>query len=167
MALPTPAPKLWLHHLADEADAAFLYRELAAGEADPKRSALYTRLAEVENRHVGVWQRLLAENGHAVPVVRVSSKARMMAWLARRFGPHWLLPMLLEEEGQEVKGYLQLYKSAPDGATGGLDALPQNGAVVTLLSVCRLTHRQAYADIFMVACVGPLLALVVVVLVAA
>ncbi|MBA4325437.1 MAG: transporter [Rhodobacter sp.] len=52
-------------------------------------------------------------------------------------------------------------------ASGGLDALPQNGAVVTLLSVCRLTHRQAYADIFMVACVGPLLALVVVVLVAA
>ena len=47
------------------------------------------------------------------------------------------------------------------------DALPQNGAVVTLLSVCRLTHRQAYADIFMVACVGPLLALVVVVMVAA
>ena len=41
-----------------------------------------------------------------------------MAWLARRFGPHWLLPMLLEEEGQEVKGYLQLYKSAPEGATG-------------------------------------------------
>ena len=52
-------------------------------------------------------------------------------------------------------------------ASGGLDALPQNGAVVTLLSVCRLTHRQAYADIFMVACVGPLLALVVVVMVAA
>ena len=115
MPSPTHGPKLWLHHLADEADAAFLYRELAAGEADPKRSALYTRLAEVENRHVGVWQKLLTEHGHAVPAVRVSAKARMMAWLARRFGPQWLLPMLLEEEGQEVKGYLQLYKSAPDG----------------------------------------------------
>ena len=30
MPSTTPAPKLWLHHLADEADAAFLYRELAA-----------------------------------------------------------------------------------------------------------------------------------------
>ena len=118
MAAPTPAPKLWLHHLADEADAAFLYRELARGEPDPKRSALYTRLSEVENRHVGVWQKLLAENGHPVPTIRVSAKARTMAWLARRFGPAWLLPMLLEEEGQEVKGYLQLYKSAPEGATG-------------------------------------------------
>lgn len=46
-------------------------------------------------------------------------------------------------------------------ATGGLDALPHNGAVVTLLTVCRLDHRQAYGDIFMVACAGPILALVV------
>jgi VIT1/CCC1 family predicted Fe2+/Mn2+ transporter len=118
MPAPTPAPKLWLHHLADEADAAFLYRELARGEPDPKRSALYARLSEVENRHVGVWQKLLTENGHPVPTIRVSAKARAMAWLARRFGPAWLLPMLLEEEGQEVKGYLQLYKSAPEGTTG-------------------------------------------------
>jgi VIT1/CCC1 family predicted Fe2+/Mn2+ transporter/rubrerythrin len=118
MPSPTSAPKLWLHHLADEADAAFLYRELARGEPDPKRSALYTRLSEVENRHVAAWQRLLTENGHRVPAVRVSAKARMMGWFARRFGPQWLLPMLLEEEGQEVKGYLQLYKSAPEGAAG-------------------------------------------------
>ena len=118
MPSASPAPKLWLHHLADEADAAFLYRELARGEPDPKRSALYLRLAEVENRHVGVWQKLLAENGHSVPTVRVSAKARAMAWMARRFGPQWLLPMLLEEEGQEVKGYLQLYKSAPEGLAG-------------------------------------------------
>jgi VIT1/CCC1 family predicted Fe2+/Mn2+ transporter/rubrerythrin len=118
MSSPTPAPKLWLHHLADEADAAFLYRELARGEPDPRRSALYARLSEVENRHVAVWQRLLTENGHAVPALRVSPKARTMAWLARRFGPAWLLPILLEEEGQEVKGYLQLYRSSPEGATG-------------------------------------------------
>lgn len=48
-------------------------------------------------------------------------------------------------------------------ATGGLDALPHNGAVVTLLGICGLTHRQAYLDIWVVAVLGPLLALVVVV----
>jgi len=52
-------------------------------------------------------------------------------------------------------------------ATGGLDALPHNGAVVTLLAVCRLTHRESYADIFAVACVGPILALLVVLVLAA
>ncbi|MDU4962184.1 MAG: GntP family permease [Sporomusaceae bacterium] len=33
-------------------------------------------------------------------------------------------------------------------ASGGLDTLPHNGAVITLLAVCGLTHRQAYPDIF-------------------
>ncbi|HZW22702.1 GntP family permease [Noviherbaspirillum sp.] len=51
-------------------------------------------------------------------------------------------------------------------ATGGLDSLPHNGAVITLLSICKLGHRQAYPDIFMVAVVGPLAALAVVVLLA-
>ncbi|HVL58461.1 MAG TPA: GntP family permease, partial [Burkholderiaceae bacterium] len=48
-------------------------------------------------------------------------------------------------------------------ATGGLDSLPHNGAVVTLLSICRLTHRQAYKDVFVVASLAPLIALVVLV----
>lgn len=46
-------------------------------------------------------------------------------------------------------------------ATGGLDALPHNGAVVTLLAICGLTHREAYADLAVVAVIVPLLALVV------
>lgn len=48
-------------------------------------------------------------------------------------------------------------------ATGGLDTLPHNGAVVTLLSICGLTHRQAYKDLFFAIVPGPLLALVVVI----
>jgi H+/gluconate symporter-like permease len=47
-------------------------------------------------------------------------------------------------------------------ACGGLDSLPHNGAVITMLGICRLTHREAYADMFMVSVVGPLLAVVVV-----
>jgi H+/gluconate symporter-like permease len=35
-------------------------------------------------------------------------------------------------------------------ASGGMDTLPHNGAVITLLSVTGLTHRQSYADIFAV-----------------
>lgn len=33
-------------------------------------------------------------------------------------------------------------------AAGGLDTLPHNGAVITLLAACGLTHRQSYPDIF-------------------
>ncbi|MGJ7456286.1 GntP family permease [Halomonas sp. RA08-2] len=45
-------------------------------------------------------------------------------------------------------------------ATGGLDALPHNGAVITLLSICGLTHRQAYLDIGVVAVLIPVISLV-------
>ncbi len=45
-------------------------------------------------------------------------------------------------------------------ATGGLDALPHNGAVITLLTICGLTHKEAYKDIAVVAVLIPILALV-------
>lgn len=48
-------------------------------------------------------------------------------------------------------------------ATGGLDALPHNGAVITLLGICGLSHRQSYLDIFVVAVAIPVLSLVAVV----
>jgi H+/gluconate symporter-like permease len=45
-------------------------------------------------------------------------------------------------------------------ATGGLDALPHNGAVITLLVICGLTHRESYADIAVVAVAIPIIALI-------
>ncbi|MNN99203.1 hypothetical protein D3C81_2187890 [compost metagenome] len=35
-------------------------------------------------------------------------------------------------------------------ASGGMDTLPHNGAVITLLAVTGLTHRESYRDIFAV-----------------
>ncbi|MCW7754278.1 GntP family permease [Desulfobotulus sp. H1] len=46
-------------------------------------------------------------------------------------------------------------------ATGGLDTLPHNGAVITLLAITGLTHRQAYFDLAMTAMVVPFVSLVV------
>jgi len=47
--------------------------------------------------------------------------------------------------------------------SGTLDSLPHNGAVVTLLSVCGCTHGSSYKDIFIVAILGAIIALVVVI----
>jgi H+/gluconate symporter-like permease len=49
-------------------------------------------------------------------------------------------------------------------SAGTLDSLPHNGAVVTLLAVCGVSHRESYFDIFMVAIVGALIALAAVIL---
>lgn len=40
-------------------------------------------------------------------------------------------------------------------ASGGFDSLPHNGAVITLLTICGLSHKQSYKDIFMVSLVFP------------
>jgi H+/gluconate symporter-like permease len=38
-------------------------------------------------------------------------------------------------------------------ASGGMDTLPHNGAVITLLAVTGLTHKQSYRDIFTITCI--------------
>ena len=47
-------------------------------------------------------------------------------------------------------------------ASGCMDTLPHNGAVITLLGICQLTHRQAYSHVAMVTLVFPLFTLGVV-----
>jgi H+/gluconate symporter-like permease len=58
-----------------------------------------------------------------------------------------------------------LHRVAAIGA-GTLDSLPHNGAVVTLLAVCRASHRDSYFHVAMTAIAGPILALAVVILLA-
>ena len=43
-------------------------------------------------------------------------------------------------------------------ASGGLDSLPHNGAVITILVASKLTHKDAYKHIFAVSVIAPLLA---------
>src|SRR5256714_2433986 len=111
------------HHWQDEADAAYLYRLLAAAEPDQKKKDIYSRLADVEDRHVVVWTDLLTAHGQPPRKFRPSGRARLLATLGRLFGPSFLLPMLLEEEGREVKAYLDMHRETPRGSPGGPEAL--------------------------------------------
>ena len=47
-------------------------------------------------------------------------------------------------------------------ASGGMDTLPHNGAVITLLTVTGLTHREAYRDIFAITCIKTVAVFVVI-----
>lgn len=51
-------------------------------------------------------------------------------------------------------------------ACGGLDTLPHNGAVITLLGITGLTHKQSYADLGMCTVVIPLCATAVAIIAA-
>ena len=46
-------------------------------------------------------------------------------------------------------------------ASGGMDTLPHNGAVISLLAVCKLTHKDSYFDIFICCTVIPITALAI------
>jgi H+/gluconate symporter-like permease len=47
-------------------------------------------------------------------------------------------------------------------ASGGMDTLPHNGAVITLLAVTGLTHRQSYRDIFAITLIKTLAVFVII-----
>ncbi|WP_031370841.1 GntP family permease [Lysobacter antibioticus] len=47
-------------------------------------------------------------------------------------------------------------------ASGGMDTLPHNGAVITLLAVTGLTHRQAYKDVFAITLIKTMAVFVVI-----
>ncbi len=46
-------------------------------------------------------------------------------------------------------------------ACGGLDSLPHNGAVLTLLAIAGLTHKESYKELFVVTALIPLFATIV------
>jgi predicted membrane protein (TIGR00267 family) len=132
MATPTSPPKsrehtpdldAFLEHWQDESDAAYLYDLLASLEKDPRKQDIYRRLADVERRHVEIWERLLRENGRPPKVFKPSVRTKLLARLGRLFGPEFLLPMLLAEEGREVKGYMSLHRATPHGIPGRAEAL--------------------------------------------
>ena len=53
--------------------------------------------------------------------------------------------------GAEAAGIpLEVLHRIASMASGGMDTLPHNGAVITLLAVTGLTHRDSYKDIFVV-----------------
>jgi len=60
------------------------------------------------------------------------------------FGKHWL------EMASAVNMSPDILHRVAAIASGGLDTGPHNGAIITLLAVCGLTHRQSYPDIFVI-----------------
>lgn len=51
-------------------------------------------------------------------------------------------------------------------ASGGLDTLPHNGAVLTLFAITGMTHKDSYLDIFVVAVLIPVISVIVAILLA-
>jgi VIT1/CCC1 family predicted Fe2+/Mn2+ transporter len=94
-------------HWADEMDGAAMYRALA-DRADGEQREIFLELAAAEERHAGHWAAKLAELGEPVPRPedhRVGRKARLLSWLARRFGADAVLPIVQRAELADAGHY--------------------------------------------------------------
>src|SRR6476646_5639594 len=79
-------------NLQGEVDSAALYRTLAETEKNPQLAQVYQRLSGIEEAHAEYWKNHIAAIDQRVPKLRPGFRARALAWLARRFGPAFVLP---------------------------------------------------------------------------
>src|SRR6516225_1739190 len=103
-------------NLQGEVDSASLYRALAEAEADPHLSEVYRRLAAVEEAHAEYWLKQLGRVGARVGRLRSGWRTRALAWLARRFGPQFVLPTISRLEQKDSTQY----DKQPEAVAGGL-----------------------------------------------
>ena len=112
-------------NLQGEVDGAAVYAALAESEADPKLAEVFRRLAAVEQAHGEFWRKQIeAEGGRFTP--RPSGRARVMAWLARRFGPAFVLPTLADLEARDSASY----DNQPEARDAGLPSDERSHALV-------------------------------------
>lgn len=102
----------WRLYLQDEIDAAFLYKTLAGLTNNKKQRKIYLQLAEIEDKHTEVWEKLLSEYNITFGKRTPSLKAAILAWYSKKFGPGLLSKFMLKEEASEVRSYLGLYRQS-------------------------------------------------------
>jgi VIT1/CCC1 family predicted Fe2+/Mn2+ transporter len=103
-------------NLQGEIDGATVYSALAKAESDPHLSQVYSKLAAVEAAHAEFWRRQLAGRGARAPRLRPSFRAHALGFLARRFGPAFVLPAIAATEARDIDAY----DHQPEAVAGGL-----------------------------------------------
>jgi VIT1/CCC1 family predicted Fe2+/Mn2+ transporter len=95
----------YLAHWQDEIESAAIYTTLAELEPQSQVAAVYRQLAAVEARHADFWETQLQAAGQAIPPRQLGWRTRTLIWLARRFGPAFVLPTLGGLERMDSKDY--------------------------------------------------------------
>jgi VIT1/CCC1 family predicted Fe2+/Mn2+ transporter len=113
-------------NLRGEVDGAALYRALADAETDPRLKEVYGRLAAVEEGHAEFWRKQLDRIGARAGRLGLGWRTRLLAWLARRFGPQFVLPTINRLE-QRDSGQ---YDAQAEAVAGGLPAAERSHARV-------------------------------------
>lgn len=95
-----------------EVESAALYRAMQSVEKNPQVADVYGRLAAVEEAHAEFWhKRIVAAGGKDTPV-KPGFRSRALIWIARRFGPETVLPVVATLETMDRDNYDQQVESS-------------------------------------------------------
>lgn len=68
-------------------------------------SELYKRLSASEEKHAAAWEKKLEDLKAPIPARMPSPRARILIWLAKRFGPQFILPTIAGNEKADSNAY--------------------------------------------------------------
>ncbi len=122
-------------NLQGEVDGQALYGALADNEPDAGLAQVYRKLAAVEGAHAEFWQKQLAKHGVRGVALKPTFRARALRWLARRFGPSFVLPTIAAAEARDSDAY----DRQPEAVAGGLPTDERSHARVIGAAVSRGT----------------------------
>ncbi len=114
--------KIMLRNLADEQDAAALYRALAEIDPNPQIRDVFMRMAEVEENHAATWTNKLTQEKISVPPSHIGVRTRVLIWIAKKFGTATVLPIIIGIEKAANRGYTQIGDSRKMAAEEGTHA---------------------------------------------
>ena len=100
-----------------EVDEAALYRAMAGHEPQQALAALYSSLADTEEKHARFWEKRLAEAGQAAAAPRPSWRARVLIRAVRRWGAKRVLPTMASHEYTGRNDYQSQAETAGTGMT--------------------------------------------------
>ena len=105
--MSSSGPDSWYH----EKESAWLYRQVAAAETDPRKRSLFLKLADAADEQARRWQ----AGGAAPREFHPSLRARLVARLLSRFEAESLRPILA---AMKVRG-LSIYSAPPASVAAG------------------------------------------------
>ncbi|MBO0722676.1 MAG: VIT1/CCC1 transporter family protein, partial [Blastocatellia bacterium] len=108
----------------DELNSAALYRALSDVEERPPLKEVYRRLADAEEKHSCFWEAKLHAARQPLPSFKLHWRTRSLIFLARRFGPEFVLPNIASMEQVDSHQYDQ----QPEARAGGLPSQEQSHA---------------------------------------
>ena len=96
----------YLENWQDERNSAALYQALAEIEKNPQLKEIYRRMGQAEEKHSVFWETKLRASNQPIPARYTPSwRTRVLIFLAKRFGPKFVLPTISTMEQMDSHSY--------------------------------------------------------------